>query len=76
MSKFRVVRIVTVPEEFGYTTSVNPLVPMSEVRDYFLGKRVHSRIAYDSSRPEGFEEYEIETPYVVTQVDDLGLQEF
>lgn len=73
MSKFRVVRIVTVPEEFGYTTSVNPLVPMSEVRDYFLGQRVHSRIGYDFNKQE---EVEIETPYVVTQVDDLGLREF
>lgn len=76
MATFRVLEVVTEPPEFGYFTSVNPLVPFDEIRKSFYGPRVHSSIRYDSSRPEGFQEYEIETPYSTIRVIDKGLEEF
>lgn len=68
MSIFRHVKIVTDPPEFTYETSINPLVLFGEVERYFLGPKVHSRIGYDFEKQE-----EIETPYNVVQVQDLGL---
>ena len=70
MSIFRSIKVITSPEEFGYSTSVDPRVPFSEVQRYFLGLQIHSRLGYDSERGG---EIEIETPYLVTEIIDLGL---
>lgn len=73
MGIFRHVKIVTQPEEFGYETNVNPAEPFDEVQRYFLGSRIHSQIGYDFEKQE---EVEIETPYRVVSIIDLGLAEY